>query len=327
MRLRLSDALILVAILLIACGSPSDGWGQETIPRIGKFLLGTDEAEQQIWEPFDRTLRNQGWIEGKSVGFVYARVQGDTSGYPDAAAQLVRLNVDVIVANSAPAVRAAYAATRTIPIVAQDYTTDPVAEGYAESYGRPGKNLTGVFLDAPEFSGKWLELLKAMVPVLSRGIVLWDPSAGDTHLRAVRSIAPSLGLQLQVVEVRKPEDIDAAGSAIRGRPQAMIVLPSPMIYVENRRLAGLAAKLHLPATSMARGFAEEGGLVSYGPDLGTTYERGAALVAKILRGAKPGDLPIERPTKITLVVNLKAAKALNLKIPDSVLARADEVIR
>ncbi len=297
------------------------------------------ESEGSSWElrrkpgqtrtgsPFNQALQSDGWVVGENVGVVYARLRGDTSRYPEAVAELVRQKVDLIWADSAPAVRAAFAATRTIPILAQDFTTDPVAEGYAESYGRPGKNVTGIFLDAPEFSGKWLELLKATIPGLSRAVVLWDPSPGAAHRRAIEDIAPSFGVQLQVLEVRTPKDIDAAGSALRGQPQTLIILPSPLMYVESRRLAKLAAKLRLPAISMARAFAEEGGLISYGPDLASAYERTGALAARILRGANPGDLPIERPTKITLVVNLKAARALNLTIPDAVLVRADAVIR
>jgi len=319
--------LLLAATLLTACIWVSVSWGQQKIPRIGKFVLTSRDAEWSAEDPFDRALRSDGWVEGKSVASVYASIRGDTSRFPEAAAELVRLKVDVIFADSAPAVRAAYAATRSIPIVGIDFTTDPVAAGYARSYSRPGGNVTGVFLDAPEFSGKWLELLKAMIPDLSRAAVLWDPSPGDTHLRALQSIARSAGLQVQVLEVRQPAEIDAAASAIRGQPQALIILPSPMMYVESPRLAKLAAMRRLPATSMARQFAEEGGLVSYGPDLASTWERNAALVGRILRGAKPGDLPIERPTKITLVVNLKSAKALGLTIPDSVLARADKIIR
>jgi putative ABC transport system substrate-binding protein len=249
------------------------------------------------------------------------------SRWAEAASELVALKVDVIFADSAPAVRAAFLATRTIPIVGQDLTTDPIAEGYVESYGRPGGNLTGVFLDAPEFSAKWLELLKAIVPGLSRAVALWDPSPGDAHLRALQPTARSLGIQLQVVEVRTPEDIDRAASEFRGRPQALIVLPSPMTWRESARLVKLTTKQRLPATSFSRAFAVTGGLVAYGPNEDSVDERCGVLVANILRGARPAELPIERPTKLQLVVNLKAAKALNLRIPEAVLARADEVIR
>ena len=151
----------------------------------------------------------------------------------------------MIFADSAPGVRAAHAATSTVPIVALDFTTDPVAERYAESHGRPGGNLTGVFLDAPEFAAKWLQFLRAMVPSLSRVAVLWDPSPGAAHLHALQKLAPSFGVRLQVVEVHKPDDLDKAFSAFRGDPQALIILPSPMIYVQSERLARLALKYRL----------------------------------------------------------------------------------
>jgi putative tryptophan/tyrosine transport system substrate-binding protein len=165
------------------------------------------------------------------------------------------------------------------------------------------------------------------VPALSRVAVLWDPNPGAAHLRGVQSIARSLGLQLQVVEVRKPEDIGRAFSTFRGHPQALIVLPSPLLYEQSPRLAELALKRQLPATSIFRRFAEAGGAIAYGPDLASTAERCAVLVGRILSGAKPAELPVERPTKFQLVVNLKTSRALGLTIPQSVLLRADEVIR
>ena len=198
---------------------------------------------------------------------------------------------------------------------------------YVETYGRPGGNVTGVFLDAPEFASKWLELLTAMVPGLSRVVVLWDPSPGPTHLQSVQKLARSFRVQLQVIEVHKPEDIDRAFSEFRVRPQALVILPSPMMYVQSERLAKLALKHHLPATSMARLFAESGGAITYGPDRTAAHERAAVLVGKILGGAKPADLPVERPTRVQLIVNLKTAKTLGVTIPESILLRADEVIR
>ncbi len=330
MKNRIAAALLLAVTLLTTFGSTGESWGQTKLPRVGilTFFASTNDPTLGLWfDPFRRTLSDQGWIEGKNVSFEYRNTHGDPSRYAEAAAELVGLKVDVILAVSAAAVRAAYAATRTIPIVASDFTTDPVAEGYVESYSRPGGNVTGVFLDAPEFAGKWIELLKAMVPGLSRVCVLWDPSPGPTHLQAVRSVAELLGLKLEVLEVRKPDDMDRAFSALRGRPQALIILPSPMLYVQSARLAKLALKYRLPATSMARAFADTGGVVAYGPEMTSTFERNAVFVAKILAGAKPGDLPVERPSKFELVVNLKTAKALGLTIPHSVLLQADEVIR
>ncbi|UCH48950.1 MAG: ABC transporter substrate-binding protein, partial [Betaproteobacteria bacterium] len=177
-----------------------------------------------------------------------------------------------------------------------------------------------------EFAGKWFELLQALIPHLSSIAVLWDPTPGATHLDAVRSVAKSLDIRLQVLEVRKPADIDAAFSALRGSPQALVILPSPMIYGESSLLAALAMKHRLPATSMAPYFAIEGGTLAYGPELTSADERIAVLVAKILGGADPAELPVERPRKFQLVVNLKTAKALGITIPQSILLRADEVI-
>ena len=329
LRHRATAVLLLTFALLTSLGWTAESWGQAKLPRVGILTYGgtTDREVKQWLEPFRRTLAEQGWIEGKNVLFEYRSAQNDPSRNAEAAAELVVLKVDVIFADSAPSVRAAHAATTTIPIVATDFTNDPIAAGYVESYARPGKNITGVFLDAPDFSGKWLELLKAVIPDLSRAVVLWDPSPGPAHLQGVQAIAQSLRLQLQVIEVSKPEDIDRAFSALRGRPQALIILPSPMMFMQSERIAKLALKHRLPATSMSRLFADAGGTLAYGPERIPAYERAAVLVAKILAGAKPGDLPVERPSKIELVVNLKTAKALGLTIPQSILLRADEVIR
>jgi putative ABC transport system substrate-binding protein len=329
MKHRSAAELLLTVALLTSLGWTGDSWAQTKIPSVGilTFQVGlTGDQAKQWYEPFRRALSNQGWIAGQNVSLEFQNVP-DPSQFNEAAAALVRLKVDVIFADGAPAVRAAYAATRTIPIVAEDFTTDPVAEGYVESYGRPGGNTTGVFLDAPELAGKWLQLLRAIVPGLSRVAVLWDPTPGAAYLQAVESIARSFRIQLQVLEVHRPDDIDRGFASLRGIPQALIILPSPMIYAQSERLAKLAMKHRLPATSMARLFAERGGAVSYGPEQTSVDERAAVLVAKILGGAKPGELPVERPTKVQLVVNLKTAKALGLTVPESVLYRADEVIR
>jgi putative tryptophan/tyrosine transport system substrate-binding protein len=330
--MRYRSALLLTAIALLGgLVEPEGGWAQAKIRHVGIltfFTVSPNEPAVTPWvEPFRRKLANEGWIEGQNVSFEFRSASGSASELTKAAAELVDLKVDVIWAVGAPFARAAHAATRTIPVVASDWTSDPVAEGYIESYGRPGGNLTGLFLDAPEFAGKWFQILRAMVPKLSRVVMLWDPSPGRAHLEAVRNVARSARVQLQVLEVRKPEDIGKAFSAIRGRPQALIILPSPMMYTQSTQLAELAMKHRLPATSMARKFAEAGGTVAYGPEVVSTSERSAIFVAKILGGAKPAELPVERPTKIQLVVNLKTAKTLGLTVPESVLYRADEVIQ
>jgi putative ABC transport system substrate-binding protein len=323
--------LLVIALAITVVGPTQLVWAGSDTARVGVLAAfqRADDPTLKLWfEPFRRALSERGWVEGRNMTFEFAySAPGDPAQLAEAVASLTRLKVDVIWAPSAPATRATYAATRTIPIVAQDFTSDPVAAGYVESYGRPGGNLTGVFLDAPEFAGKWFELLRGILPSLSRVVVLWDPAPGSAHLRAVQSLARSLRMQLQVLEVRKPEDFDKAFSTLQGQPQALIILPSPLFYVQSERLADLAMKYRLPATSMAHRFAEAGGVIAYGPDLAAASERSGVFVAKILGGAHPSELPVERPTKIQLVINLKAAKMLGLTIPNAVLYRADEVIR
>ena len=323
MQNRAAALLLFAVALLTRLGYVDESWGQAKIAHLGVLTFAGDAAE----EPLRRTLAAYGWMEGKNLALEFRKPSGDPPQFADAAAELVRLNVDVLCADSAPATRAAYAATRTIPILALDFTNDPVAAGYVESYGRPGRNLTGVFLNAPEFAAKWLELLKALIPRLSRVAVLWDPSPGTMHLEALRAAAPSFGVKLEVLEVRKSDQLDRALAGLRGRAQALVILPSPMTWGESARLAELAKKHGLPATSMAPKFAESGGALTYGPDLASAVERLSVLAAKVLGGARPADLPVEQPARYNLIVNLKTIKSLGLSVPDSVRVRADQVIR
>jgi putative ABC transport system substrate-binding protein len=331
MKNRVASVLLLAGAVLTTLGWTGEALSQTKHARVGilSFAAATDDPTRELWfdGPFRRNLADEGWIEGKNVSFEYRSAHSDPSRFAEAAEEIVGLKVDVIYAASAPALRAAYAATRTIPIVTSDFTTDPIAEGYAQSYARPGGNVTGVFLDAPEIAGKWFELLKAMVPDLSSVSVLWDPAPGANHLHAVRNVARLLDIKLQVLEVRKPDDIDAAFDALRGEPRAVVILPSPMTWRQSARLARLALKHRLPATSITLQFAKAGGVLAYGPEVNSSNQRTAVLVVKILGGAKPGDLPIERPTTFKLVVNLKSAKSLGITVPQSILLRADELIR
>jgi ABC-type uncharacterized transport system substrate-binding protein len=325
MRLSLVSLVLALLSLFQLAG---EGWAQTQLPRVGLLSRPLLSGTQDRWYgPFVGMLAQQGWRDGNSVSLEHRSATGNPPQYEGSAEELVRLKVDVIVTNNAPATRAAFRATHTIPIVGLDYTNDPVAAGYVKAYGRPGGNLTGFFLDAPQFALKWLELLNGMIPRLSRVAVLWDPTPGPAHLKAVQGASQRFGVRLQVIEVQRPDDLESAFSAVRGRNQALIILPSPMMWAESERLAEFATRHRMPATSMAPEFAEAGGLLAYGPDSGEAGERCAILVAKILSGAKPADLPVERPGKFNLVVNLNAAKALALTVPDGVLISADRVIR
>ena len=323
MTRRVHALLALAAVLLTAPKWAPESCGQDKMPRVGIVA----NRQGPMIEVAERALASRGWIKGKTVALEYRITGGDAVRTANATTELVRLNVDILYCWSAPALRAAYAATHTIPIVAIDLTTDPVAAGYAQSYSHPGRNVTGAFLDAPEFAAKWLELLKTIVPGLSRVVVVWDPAPGQVHLRAVQGAARSLGVEVQVAEVRKPEDIEKVFATLRERVQAAILLPSPMMYANNATIAAVAMKRRLPAIALFREFTEAGGAVSYGPYQPEYVERSAALVASVLGGSKPGDLPIERPTKFEFILNLKTIKALGLSVPESVVLRADDVIR
>jgi putative tryptophan/tyrosine transport system substrate-binding protein len=318
---RLLFELLLITLLAVGNSWVSEARAQEKrIPRVG--VLAVTGAAQQT---FERTLAARGWVPGKNVIIEHRVMRNDATGVAEMVQDLVRLNVDVIVAWGAPMVIAARAATSTIPIVSVDYTTDPVAAGYVQSYGRPGKNVTGAFLDAPEFAGKWIEMLKAIVPKLRRVGALWDPTSGKSHLTAVQRAAQSAGIKVEGQEVHAPDDIEKAFSAFHGRVQALIVLPSPIMYIHSERLAKLTLKHRLPAPSMARAFAEAGGIIAYGPDLDETMQRCGRFVARIHEGAQPGDLPIERPMRFEFVLNMKTVKAFGLKIPDTILLGSEHI--
>ena len=317
-------ALLLVIAVLASLGWTGETGGQTKLPRVG---IVANRIQDPMFAVAERALASRGWINGKTVALEYRITGGDAMQIANATTELVRLNVDILYCLSAPALRAAYAATRTIPIVAVDLTTDPVAAGYAESYSHPGQNVTGAFLDAPGIAAKWLELLKTIIPGLSRVAIVWDPAPGQVHLQAVRNAARSLGVEVQVLEVHKLEDIEKGFASLRERAQAVILLPSPMMYANNENIAAVAMKRRMPAIAIWREFTEAGGAFSYGPYQPEYLERSATLVASILGGSKPGDLPIERPSKFEFILNLKSIKALGLTIPDSILLRADEVIR
>ncbi len=285
-----------------------------------------------MWKAFRQGLRDLGYIEGRNLMIEYRNAEGKLDRLPALAAELVALKVDVIVAGNTRAALAAKQSTRTLPIVFTN-AADPVASGLVTSLARPGGNVTGLSNLSSELVGKCLEQLTHAVPGVSRVAVLWQPGGlgGRTDkdmLKEADLAARALGVRLQVVEARGPDDFDRAFSEMtRARAGALTVLSSTMFLVERRRLTDLAARHRLPTVFPFREGVDAGGLMSYGMDFPDLFRRAATYVDKILKGAKPGDLPVEQPTKFELVINLKTAKALGLTIPQSVLGRADEVIQ
>jgi putative tryptophan/tyrosine transport system substrate-binding protein len=270
-------------------------------------------------------LRWAGYREPEQVELVARIAEGDTTRIAPMAAELVDRKVDLIVTVSPVVLRAVRSASATIPIVAHDLETDPVGSGTVASLARPGGNVTGVFFDFPEFSKKWLELLKESIPQLESVAVFWDPATGPTQMKAVEMAAKVLNLRLDVIEVQAVAQLDAAFRSAR-RHGALLMLSSPVIGQNAKLVADLTFKHQLPAVTLFADFARAGGLMAYGTDLLDTFRQLGGMVAKVLRGMAPADLPVERPTKFALVVNLKTAKSLGLVLPPSILLRADEVI-
>jgi len=300
------------------------------VPRIG--FLGTRSLSDMspYLDAFRQGLRELGWVEGQNIVIDYRFAEGRFDRLPDLAAELVRLKVDIIVALPTPGAVAAKNATKTIPIVAIA-VGDPVGIGLIASLAHPGGNVTGLsFSVGLEIGGKGLELLNETVPKVRRVAILSNPGnpGQPLSIEHLNVAARSLGMQLQLLEARGPNDFDGAFAAMaKERVGALLVVADSMFLLHRTRLADLAARSRLPAAYGTREMVEAGGLMSYGPSLRDLFRRSATYVDKILKGAKPGDLPVEQPTKFELVINLKAAKALGLTIPPSLLARADEVIQ
>ena len=317
---------------LLTAPLTAEGQPATKVARIG-YLAANLAANRHLHEAFLQGLRDLGYVEGRNVVIEHRSAEGKlVERLPALAAELVALKVDVILAGATPAALAAKQATRTLPIVFAA-AGDPVGSGLVTSLARPGGNVTGSSLLAPELVGKCLEQLKQAVPGVSRVAVLWQPGAFPERLeqdilKGAEVAARALGVRPQFVEAREPADFDRAFSDMtRARAGALTVLASTMLTNERRRLVDLAAKNRLPAVYPWREAVDAGGLMSYGANIPDLFRRAATYVDKIFRGAKPGDLPIEQPTKFELVINLKTAKALGLTIPPSLLSRADEIIQ
>jgi putative ABC transport system substrate-binding protein len=296
--------------------------------RIGVLFVLLSPSGREA-RAFRQGLRDAGYIEGRDVVIEWRSADGDYARVPQLAADLVERKVDVIVADTTPATRAAQRATSTIPIV-MAIVADPVGDGLVAGLSQPGGNVTGLSIMLAELAAKRLQLLKEAVPSLTRVVVLWNPPT-PYHARAVenlKAVAPSLAVDLTVVSVRTPDEIGQAFEAVnRARAQALYVIDSPPFFTHRTTLLQLAAKARLAVISGERPYADEGGLLSYGPSYEDQLRRSAGYVDKILKGAKPGGLPIEQPTKFTLVVNLKTARLLGITIAESILLRADDVLR
>jgi len=246
---------------------------------------------------------------------------------PELASELAGQGVQAILAAAPPAVRAAKQVTSSIPIIAMDLESDPIANGWAASLARPGGNVTGIFLDVPGFSAKTLQLLSEAVPGIARVAVLWHPAGGPLQLEAARTAAASLKLTLEVFEVNRPSDFDGVFQAMaKSQAAGVLMLSSPLFAQNPEALATLALSSRLPAISIFPDFAQKGGLIAYGPDLQSLYPQAGVMTRKLLQGAAAADLPIERPTRFKLVANLKTARSLGLAMPTAILLSADEVI-
>ncbi len=289
--------------------------------------VGVTPSDPALLRAFAEGLGEQGYVDGRTVTIDDRHADGQPQRLRGVVVALVRSRCDVLFARGPGALTAARNATASIPIVAVDLESDPVAMGFAHNLARPGGNITGVFLDVPELSGKQLQLLRELVPTLSRVAVLGDPLLNAPQFRATEQAARNLAIRLQRLEVREPADLERAFEAARrGGNRAVILLSSPLVFVHREAIGSRAPSRSLPAVSMFVEFAEAGGLMVYGPSLREAFRRCGGYAARILRGARPGDLPIERPEKFHLVINRKTAGALGLTIPTSLLQRADQVI-
>jgi ABC-type uncharacterized transport system substrate-binding protein len=328
MMRRKVTALALCALLFALC---IPGHAQETkkIPRIGILPPGPISERMHLWEAFRQGLRELGYVEGQNIALVFPSAEVKPERLPRFAAELVSLNVAIIVAGGTVAVQAARDATKTIPIVTP-IITDPVEAGLVANLARPGGNITGLTLISMQLSGKRLELLREVVPRISRVAVLSNPAAlnATLQMKETKLASQAFGIQLQGLELRDVDDFEKAfHAAIRERANALIALDDPLIFTHRALIVNLAVKNRLPAIYGFKEFVELGGLMSYAGNLSDMYRRAAIYVDKILKGAKPADLPVEQPTKFEFIVNLKAAKQIGLNIPPNVLARADRVIR
>lgn len=299
----------------------------QRVPAVGFLFPGAATTAASPIAAFLDGLRATGYGVPADVTFVSRAADGDPVRIAPLLSELIARNVDVIVAISPAEVQAARAATATIPIVAHDLETDPIASGLVASFAHPGGNITGFFFDFPDFSIKWLELMKEAIPRLGNVAALWDPTTGPTQTKAIGEAAKLLNVKLEIFELGSLGGLDDALASIGRRgADALLILSSPIFGLNARRVGEMVTRHRFPAITLFPEFARAGGLMAYGPDLLDTFREVGVMTGKVLRGTKPANLPVERSTKFELVVNLRTARSLGVIIPGPVLARADEVI-
>lgn len=320
---------LATAVLLLATPLTADAQTTGKVYRIGFIQTAAPNEMEHLTKALDTGLRELGYVEGWNVVLVRRFAGGKQERLPALAAELARLNVDVIVTGANPVIAAVKQATATIPVV-MAVSRDPVGSGFIASLARPGGNITGLANDpTPEILGKNLELLKEAVPRVSRVALLWNPvpPGAGSYRKVVESAAQKLGVAIQPVEVRGRDELEGAFAAmVRERADGVVVLPDPVLIAARNQVVLLAASHRLPAIYGQREYAEVGGLMSYGPNIALQFRRAAVYVDKILKGAKPGDLPVEQPATFELVLNLRTAKALGLTIAPALRLRADQII-
>jgi len=327
------EALTLIATLTLGTLAATVTAGAQQaarVPRIGVLFASTPAATSHLLDGLRQGLREHGYVEGQHIILERRYGQAGVERMSDVAAELVRLKVDVLVAATDPATAALRQQTQTIPVVMAN-STDPVGTGFVASLARPGGNVTGLSALSPVLSGKRLGMLREVLPGLARVAIIWNPDVRGAvfDYKETEAAARSIRLQLQSVEVGRGEDLDRAFSAVTNqRAQGLIVqTPNPVLFANRSQIASFAQRTRLPSIYGQKEFADAGGLITYGPNTVDLWRRAATYVDKILKGAKPGELPVEQPTTFELVINLKTAKTLGLSIPQSLLQQADHVIQ
>jgi putative ABC transport system substrate-binding protein len=326
-RLKRREFIALLGGAAVAWPSVTRAQQTPQVPRVGLVYPGSKTALPSRIEAILSGLRVSGFAAPAQIELVVRTAEGDPAQIAPLVAEVIAATVNVFIANGPAVLHAARTATRTIPIVAIDLETDPVASGAAATLARPGGNITGVFLDFPDFTAKWVEMLVESSSKLSRIAVLWDPTTGPVQMESIKKAGEALKLELDIIEVKRPSDFEGAFSTVsQRRVGALVILSSPLISPNVQVLAELALRNRVPAITLFPDFARAGGLLAYGPNLLSLYRLTGVLAGKILHGANPAELPIERPAKFETVLNMRTAHALGVSVSTSLLLRADEVI-